>query len=92
MQLIVEAIVVGIILLLVSIPAMGILHCLYPSDYTGCANLPPKSKTKYYVTTFLIGVITHLIFEYMGANKWYCKNGYACIADKNSEVTHPAVW
>ena len=29
-------------------------------------------------SNFLLGVIVHLLFEYIGANKWYCKNGNAC--------------
>lgn len=27
---------------------------------------------------FLIGLFGHFIFEAVGANKWYCKNGYSC--------------
>ena len=48
--------------------------------------LLPKTKkgeyfNKYYVmelSLFLTGVIAHLVFEYTGLNKWYCKKGYAC--------------
>ena len=28
---------------------------------------------------FLTGILTHLICEYTGVNKWYCKNGNACL-------------
>lgn len=90
-MIIVEAIIVGIILLIVSTFAMGILHKIYPSDYTGCKNLPPESKSKYYFTTFIIGVLVHLICEYTKINKWYCENGNACIK-KDSIITHPASW
>lgn len=76
-MLIVEAFIVGLVLVLVSIPIMGILHYAYPNDYTGCNNLP-GSSTKYKVATFFIGFFTHLLFEYSGANKWYCTNGVAC--------------
>lgn len=27
---------------------------------------------------FLTGFILHLSFEWLGANKWYCKHGNAC--------------
>jgi hypothetical protein len=27
---------------------------------------------------FLMGVVIHLVFEIVGANKMYCKSGYAC--------------
>jgi len=27
---------------------------------------------------FLTGALLHIIFEALGWNKWYCKNGNAC--------------
>lgn len=77
-KLIIEAFAVGIILLIVSIPFMSTLHTLYPEDYAGCEHLPSKSKNKYYVSTVIIGMLVHLICEFGGLNKWYCKNGNAC--------------
>jgi hypothetical protein len=77
-KLIVEAFTVGIILLIVSIPVMGSLHIMYPEDYAGCEHLPSKSKNKYYVSTVIIGILVHLLCEFSGLNKWYCKNGNAC--------------
>lgn len=77
-QLIFEAVVVGIVLTIISAFFMGILHIVAPNDYTGCKYLPNKSTKKYYITTFLIGIATHLVFEYVGANELYCKNSYAC--------------
>lgn len=29
---------------------------------------------------FAAGVIVHLLCEYSGINKWYCKHGVACLA------------
>jgi hypothetical protein len=81
MQLFIEAFLVGIILLIVSIPIMAAVRKLYPEDYAGCENLPNPSKTKYYVATLLIGILVHLICEFSGINNWYCKNGNACLVD-----------
>ena len=30
------------------------------------------------LTNFFTGVIVHLLCEWSGINKWYCKNGHAC--------------
>jgi hypothetical protein len=31
------------------------------------------------LASFVItGIISHIIFEIVGINKWYCKNGYSC--------------
>jgi len=78
MDLLCESIIVGIVLVIISSIFMAGLHTYYPNDYTGCKNLPNESSQKYYITTFFIGVATHLAFEYAGANKWYCTNGNVC--------------
>lgn len=85
-----EAFIVGIILLIISVPVMIGLNVLYPNDYTGCINLPFKSKNKYYIATIIIGSLTHLICEYSGINSLYCRKGYACTVNKKVEITHPA--
>jgi hypothetical protein len=28
---------------------------------------------------FITGMLIHLVFEWSGGNKWYCKNGDACV-------------
>lgn len=68
MELIYEALVVGIILLIVSVPIMGLVNT-HMKDY---------GQWKFYASTVLIGFFTHILFEYSGANKWYCTNGHAC--------------
>lgn len=77
-DLLIEAIAVGVLLLIISIPVMGLLHTYFPNDYAGCENLPKKCKGKYYLVTIFIGILTHLTCEFLDINKWYCKNGVAC--------------
>lgn len=35
----------------------------------------PNVTMSFFVTGFLL----HILFEYFGANRWYCKNGNACM-------------
>lgn len=67
----IEAMVVGLIMTIIGL-----------FMYNVCQNIDIfKSYNKYYIQSlcfFLCGVITHLLFEFTGANKWYCKNGVAC--------------
>ena len=35
-------------------------------------------NTGKFLPMFLFGVFIHLAFEFLGLNKWYCKNGNAC--------------
>ena len=76
-KLLIEAFVVGVILVIVGTFTSMIVGKLFSTD------LPPACKdwNKNYVMEiclFLSGALTHLIFEFVGGNKWYCKNGYAC--------------
>ena len=72
MHLFIEALVVGVILLLVSVPIMGVVHTCF-ADY---------GHDKYYIATILIGMITHFVFEYSGVNAWYCNKGWACLNEE----------
>lgn len=66
-QLIVEAILVGIILIFVSAPIMHLARGI---------NFPVPEK--YYIATFVSGVVVHLLCEATGLNKYYCSSGSAC--------------
>ena len=70
-----EAVVVGFVLVVVGTFTAGALSAVYPNE----RNSP--NWNKYYVmevALFLTGVITHLFFEFLQANAWYCKMGAAC--------------
>ena len=30
------------------------------------------------IVLFLTGVFSHLLYELLGVNKWYCREGFAC--------------
>ena len=36
-------------------------------------------ETQMAIGFFVLGALTHLVCEFTGVNKWYCKNGRACV-------------
>ena len=64
MVLLIEALVVGIVMVIVG---------LVVRNYTNQLKMYPLE-----MTLFLTGVFAHLLFEFTGFNKWYCGNGFAC--------------
>lgn len=70
--LIIEAIVVGVVITL-----MG-----YPSSLLALQILPMKEGDDHrpimYLSLFITGALSHIVFEIIQANKWYCTNGYSC--------------
>lgn len=77
-QLLYEAVVVGIAFVIFGNISALIVGPFFKVD------LPDECKdwNKFYtmeITLFVAGVLGHLVFEFSGANKWYCKNGFACM-------------
>jgi hypothetical protein len=70
----IEAISVGLLSLMIG-TFLSVSAMYYQSDFK-------ISKINFWmsllVTNFLIGFFIHLLCEWVGINKWYCKNGYAC--------------
>jgi hypothetical protein len=66
-QVLVEAIVVGIVLLVV----WAAIYYVFQFAGASESYLLPLS-------IFVAGFASHLTFEAVGANKWYCNNGAAC--------------
>ena len=62
MQVLIEALVVGLV--------FAILVLIASFAFGSSAN--PA------ILGFVSGFIGHLVFEAVGANKWYCANGAAC--------------
>jgi len=77
-DLIVEAVVVGVMTVIFG-NIIGILIGPLFKVY-----LPKVCSTwnKFYtmeISLFFTGVFIHLFCEFSGINKWYCKNGFACM-------------
>lgn len=75
LKLLIEALVVGIMTAIVGLIISTLL--MMPSkDF---------SFQKYHfwpqvlLSFFITGVVIHLLCEISGINKWYCKNGNACM-------------
>lgn len=77
MNLLIEAIAVGIILVIVS-SLVGIVVGKFMSVelHEMCKKWNKNHIME--ITLFISGVLVHLLCEYLGINKWYCKNGVAC--------------
>ena len=74
MQILLEALSVGLSALLVGLALHVVLgyHALHASS--------PNMKgemIRLSILLFLTGFSIHLVYEYVGLNKWYCKYGNA---------------
>ena len=66
-KLLIEAVSVGVIVVVIGM----LINC--------CMEKVKIERTKKHVLAlFISGVVTHIICEAVGLNKWYCKNGNAC--------------
>ena len=80
MYLLTEAIGVGILTVLVGTIISAIL-----AKTTLKVDLGKVCKTwnRFYImeiSLFLTGFLIHLLCEMSGINRWYCKNGIACLS------------
>lgn len=70
-----EAIVVGVVLVVVTYVAVFLTTKIVPPS-------PPGEHFNKYkvmeISIFVAGFLTHLFFEKVGLNKAYCTSGYAC--------------
>ena len=76
-NLLIEALFVGVVTVIIGNLAGYIIGTLLKVDLP----IVCKDWNKYYtmeLSLFLTGVLVHLLCEYTGINKWYCKHGIAC--------------
>ena len=77
MKLMIEALVVGIATVVGSVVGFGVGKVLGSDMPKVCKNWNKKYAME--ISLFLTGSLLHLLFEFLGGNKWYCKNGIACL-------------
>lgn len=70
-QLAIEALAVGVTVVIFWLVANYLVGFFAPS-YSAIVNFASLG------VLFATGVFSHLFFETVGLNKWYCKNGFAC--------------
>jgi xanthosine utilization system XapX-like protein len=67
-RLLIEAALVGVLVVFLGLAIMS-----FVKTQTWAKQYP------FEITLFLTGVLTHLVCEFTGVNKWYCTNGNACL-------------
>lgn len=75
LKLVKETLVVSLALAIIGLIISTLLMIVFSKNFTFKKySFWPQVLLGYFIT----GVIMHLIFEYTGGNKWYCKYGNAC--------------
>tara|TARA_Y100000389_G_scaffold71024_1_gene67720 strand:- start:1599 stop:1841 length:243 start_codon:yes stop_codon:yes gene_type:complete len=75
--LLIEAFVVGVATLVVGSVVGFLVGKVLGSDLPSvCKDWNKKHAME--ISLFLTGSCLHLLFELVGGNAWYCKNGVAC--------------
>ena len=83
-----EAFLVGFILSIIGI----LIYFIFQKFFENC------NYILIFFVFFISGILFHLICEFSGINKWYCKNGIACnkklenftLNNFNPEIINPA--
>ena len=78
MQILIEALIVGIITVVVGTIIGFLVGKFFAVDLPAICKKWNKNHLME-ISLFLTGFFIHIICEYSGINKWYCKNGVACI-------------
>lgn len=73
MNLLIEAISVGVATIFIGLLVSYTIGLIYNKNENFTKNYKLMS-----LGLFLTGFILHILCEYSGINKWYCKNGVAC--------------
>ena len=78
MKLLFEALFVGVIVVITGSVVGFAVGKMMGSDLPSvCKDWNKKYAME--ISLFFTGFLTHLLFEFLRLNKWYCKNGVACL-------------
>tara|TARA_B100000941_G_C28091131_1_gene343652 strand:- start:223 stop:453 length:231 start_codon:yes stop_codon:yes gene_type:complete len=69
-RLLIEAVAVGVLVVLLGYVVIYTMESM---------ELKMGRETQMAIGFFILGALTHLVCEFTGVNKWYCKNGRACV-------------
>jgi ABC-type spermidine/putrescine transport system permease subunit I len=69
-MLLMEAIAVGILVVLLGYVVVYFMETM---------KLKMNKDKQMIIGFFMLGFLTHILCEFTGVNKWYCKNGRACL-------------
>ena len=72
-RLLIEAVVVGFVCLVI-----GVITHIIIMNSLKYLKIKMNDHYVYYISTFISGIIVHILFDLFGGNKWYCKHGIAC--------------
>lgn len=78
MRFIVEALIVGIVVVIVGSATGYIVGKFNDVDLPKVCKKWNKNHVME-ISLFITGVLSHFIFEILGLNRWYCKHGGACL-------------
>tara|TARA_B110000483_G_C18205652_1_gene547476 strand:- start:6264 stop:6518 length:255 start_codon:yes stop_codon:yes gene_type:complete len=80
LMLLIEGVVVGLVTSIIGISLGYLVFTIYPLNQGLHKEYMLYNKNFILeILLFLTGFLAHISFELIGANKWYCKNGLACI-------------
>ena len=69
-RLMMEAIAVGLLVVLLGYVVVYFMESM---------KLKMNRDKQMIIGFFMLGFLTHILCEFTGVNKWYCKNGRACL-------------
>ena len=78
LDLLKEAAIVGVLIVAIGTVTSFVVGKFYESDLPPACSEGIKNLIME-ACLFFTGFVAHIVFEKAGLNKWYCRNGVACV-------------